>query len=66
MQVIGGSSVEACALAFGLTISVLIHCIGHISGGHINPAVTCALMLTRRIHWKRGALYITAQLLGAM
>merc|ERR1740117_677093 len=64
--VIGGGSVVACAMAFGLTISVLIHGIGHISGGHINPAVTTALMATRRIHWLQGLCYILAQMLGGI
>merc|ERR1711865_366743 len=64
--VIGGGSVVACAMAFGLTISVLVHGVGHISGGHINPAVTVALTATQRIHWKQGLSYIGAQLLGAM
>ena len=64
--VIGGGSVVACAMAFGLTISVLVHGVGHISGGHINPAVTVALTATQRIHWKQGLSYIGAQLLGGM
>jgi len=64
--VIGGGDVVANSLAFGLTISVLIHGIGHISGGHINPAVTTALMATRRIHWLQGLCYILAQMLGGI
>jgi len=64
--VIGGGSVVANAMAFGLTISVLVHACGHISGGHINPAVTLALVVTKRVHWKRAVLYVAAQILGGI
>jgi len=64
--VVGGGTVVANAFAFGITISVLVHGFGHISGGHINPAVTLALAATKRIHWKRGVAYFFAQLLGGI
>ena len=38
----------------------------NISGGHINPAVTLASMISGHIHWKRGLLYMLAQFLGAI
>merc|ERR1712054_654161 len=64
--VVGGGSVVANAMAFGLTISVLVHGVGHISGGHINPAVTVALVATKRVHWLRGLLYVLAQVIGGI
>jgi len=54
------------ALAFGLSIAALVHTIGHISGGHLNPAVTTALVLARKMKWFTGLLYIAAQCLGAI
>ena len=54
------------ALAFGITISVLAYSIGHISGGHINPAVTLAFMLLRLQSITAGLLYMVAQCLGAI
>lgn len=54
------------ALAFGLSIATLVHTIGHISGGHLNPAVTTALVLARKMKWFTGLLYIGAQCLGAI
>jgi hypothetical protein len=48
-------------LAFGFTIMVLAHGIAHISGGHINPAVTLALVITRRVELLRGLAYMAAQ-----
>jgi len=66
--VVGNSvagDVLANATAFGFSISILIHAVGHISGGHINPAVTLALLVGKRIHWKRGVAYMGSQFLGA-
>ena len=54
------------ALAHGLTIAILVAAIGHISGGHINPAVTFAAMLTRRVAVVQGVVTIVAQLAGAV
>ena len=54
------------ALAHGLTIAILVAAIGHISGGHINPAVTFAAMLTRRVSMLQGVVTIVAQLAGAV
>ena len=53
------------ALAHGLTITILVAAIGHISGGHINPAVTFAAMLTKRVTMMQGLATILAQLAGA-
>ncbi|CAI0379855.1 unnamed protein product [Linum tenue] len=42
-----------------------IYAVGHISGGHFNPAVTVALATIRRFRWKEVPMYVLAQLLGA-
>ncbi|CAM0952728.1 unnamed protein product [Alopecurus aequalis] len=54
------------AWSFGATIIVLVYCTGSVSGGHINPAVTLALLLCRKLSLVRAALYVTAQCLGAI
>ncbi|GFO22746.1 Aquaporin [Plakobranchus ocellatus] len=54
------------ALAFGLAIMALIQMIGHVSGGHINPAVTIAMAVAMKISIVRAFLYVTAQILGAI
>ncbi|CAJ0966522.1 unnamed protein product [Ranitomeya imitator] len=54
------------SLCFGLGIATMVHCFGHISGGHINPAVTIALLCTRNITLAKALFYITAQCLGAL
>jgi len=53
------------AVAFGIGISVLAYGIGHISGGHINPAVTFAFMGLGEISIVKGLLYMVAQFSGA-
>jgi MIP family channel proteins len=60
------SALVSIALAFGLTISVLAYGIGHISGGHMNPAVTLSFMLLRIQSVTAGLLYMLAQCLGAI
>jgi len=54
------------AIAHGLALSVLISMTMNISGGHVNPAVTLGLWIGRKVDWKIGVLYVTAQLVGAV
>lgn len=54
------------SLCFGLSIATMVQCIGHISGGHINPAVTVAMVCTRKISLAKSVFYIVAQCLGAI
>ena len=54
------------ALSFGLVIAAMIYAVGHISGAHLNPAVTLAFALTRHFPWPRTLAYWTAQALGAL
>jgi len=55
----------AIGMAFGLTVAVLIYAIGHISGCHINPAVTIALWTARKFPGNEVIPYVVAQLIGA-
>jgi len=54
------------AFAHGLVIAVMVSAVGHISGGHFNPAVTFGFLLTRRISVLLGLAYWVAQFLGAV
>jgi len=54
------------ALAHGFAIMVLVYAVGEISGGHINPAVTWACLLTNKISFIRALVYVIAQLSGAV
>jgi aquaporin Z len=53
------------ALAFGLSVFVMAYAVGHISGGHFNPAVSIGLATAGRFSWKSVIPYIIAQVLGA-
>ena len=53
------------SLVFGLVIMVMIYATGHLSGAHINPAVTIAFTLTRHFPGRDALAYIAAQLAGA-
>lgn len=54
------------ALSFGLVIMVMIYATGHLSGAHINPAVSAAFALTRHFPAREAAAYAGAQLAGAL
>lgn len=53
------------ALAFGLAVFAAVSAIGHISGGHLNPAVTAGMLCTGRIKLIRAVLYVIVQCAGA-
>jgi aquaporin NIP len=54
------------ALSFGLVIMVMIYAVGHVSGAHLNPAVSLAFALSRHFPWTRVYGYWAARLLGAL
>lgn len=54
------------ALAFGLTLLTMAYTIGHISGCHINPAVSVGLAVGGRFSWADLPAYVVAQVLGAI
>jgi aquaporin NIP len=61
----GALGATGVAAVFGLIIMVMIYATGHLSGAHINPAVTIAFTLTRHFRARDAVAYIAAQLAGA-
>jgi len=61
-----GADVVGQALANGLAIGLMVTAVGHISGGHFNPAVTFGFVVTRRIEIHLAAAYWFAQFVGAI
>jgi len=56
----------AVVLAFGVTLVALVAAFGHISGCHLNPAVTIGLAAVGRFPWKAAGIYVGAQLAGGV
>jgi MIP family channel proteins len=63
---ISGAGLVAVALAHGFTLAVFAYAYGHISGTHVNPAVTFALALNGTVKWGQAVFYWIAQFLGAI
>jgi glycerol uptake facilitator protein len=63
--VLGMADLGVISFAFALVIVAAIYTFGHISGCHINPAVTIGLAITGNFPWKEVGGYIVAQVLGA-
>jgi aquaporin NIP len=61
----GALSAVGIGLVFGLIIMVMVYATGHLSGAHINPAVTIAFTLSRHFPARDAAAYVAAQVLGA-
>ncbi len=56
----------AISFAFAMVVIAMVYSLGHISGCHINPAVTISLAVTGKFPWKDVGPYITAQVIGAI
>merc|ERR1712218_78516 len=63
---VGGNDYVRIALAFGVTVATMAQSIGHVSGCHINPAVTAGLLVGRKISFLKALLYVPAQCLGGI
>lgn len=61
-----GIGLTGVAFAFGLTVLTIAYSLGHISGAHLNPAVTIGLWVGKRIDSKDLLPYIISQILGAI
>jgi MIP family channel proteins len=62
----GALGLNGIAATFGLVVMAMIYATGHLSGAHINPAVTIAFTLTRHFPARDAIAYISAQLVGAV
>ena len=66
IAVVSGGDLVATSLAFGLAIVAEAYVIGGISGCHVNPAVSLAMLLSKKLSAKDFAYYVLAQVLGAI
>lgn len=60
-----GANWVATSLAFGLVIVAMAYSIGNVSGCHINPAVSLAMLISKKITAKEFCVYVLAQIVGA-
>jgi MIP family channel proteins len=61
-----GAGLVTIALAHGLAIGTMVTAVGHVSGGHFNPAVSVAVWVTRRLGTGELLAYVVIQLLGGL
>ena len=66
MAINSAPGLTGIALAHGLAIGVMVAALGHVSGGHFNPAITLGLLLGRKIDAPMAGVYWAAQLLGGV
>src|SRR3954452_13829877 len=62
-KVIGNYGV---ALAFGLTVVTMAYAVGHVSGGHFNPAITVGLAAAKKFDWRDVPAYVITQVAAAI
>jgi aquaporin Z len=60
------SGLVAVAFAVGLSVLAMAYALGHISGGHFNPAVTCGLIAAGHFKAEKAIGYIVAQVIGGV
>ena len=65
IAVVSGGNLIATSLAFGLAIVSMAYVIGNISGCHVNPAVSLAMFMQKKLTAKEFGFYVLAQVLGA-
>lgn len=54
------------SFAFGLSVVAMAYAIGHVSGCHINPAITVGMCVAKKMPWSEGVFYIVFQTIGAV
>lgn len=62
----GGGGIVSVALAHGLAIATMVTALGHVSGGHFNPAVTLGALVAKAIRPVQATVYVVAQLVAAV
>jgi len=66
IAVVSGGDLVATSLAFGLAIIAEAYVIGNISGCHVNPAVSLAMLISKKLSVKDFVCYVVSQILGAI
>ena len=64
-SILSGNDTTGVALAHGLVLMCMVYATAHVSGAHVNPAVTIGMLVTRKIGASKAVFYIISQLVGA-
>ncbi|KAF8652011.1 hypothetical protein HU200_062952 [Digitaria exilis] len=62
----GMATFPGIAVVWGMTVMAMIHAVGHVSGAHINPAVTVGFAVSRRFPWRKVPAYVVVQMVAAI
>ncbi|XP_051198692.1 aquaporin NIP1-4 [Lolium perenne] len=62
----GAVTFPGITVVWGMAVMVMIYTVGHISGAHMNPAVTVGFAIARRFPWKRVPAYMVVQMVAAL
>lgn len=62
----GEATMVQIAIGFGITVASMVQALGHVSGGHLNPAVTIGMLFVGRVSLLRSFFYLCSQLIGGI
>uniref|UniRef100_A0A0K8RFD2 Putative aquaporin major intrinsic protein family n=1 Tax=Ixodes ricinus TaxID=34613 RepID=A0A0K8RFD2_IXORI len=63
---LGEATMVQIAIGFGITVATMAQAVGHVSGAHLNPAVTMGMLFVGKVSILRSFFYVCSQLIGGI